>query len=191
MGGGIKQPRPTTPFDVTAAVDALQEHAVLPRLIVFDLDNTLWTPELYTLRSFSGYSDASPPNPVAGQDVWLLDGAAAALHELASHERWRVTKVAAASRTNKPRWASALLRDFDVPGCGERKLADVIQFQEIYPGMRLTERGGRGARRPSGARGARGRDLGQSTTQISLKLRKPCAAPATMRRAHREQGGAF
>ena len=53
MGGGIKQPRPTEPFDPTArppAVDSLPEEAVLPRLIVFDLDNTLWTPELYTLR---------------------------------------------------------------------------------------------------------------------------------------------
>ena len=86
MGGGIKQPRPTEPFDPTArppAVDSLPEEAVLPRLIVFDLDNTLWTPELYTLRSFSGYADASPPNPVAGKDVWLLDGAAEVPHELA------------------------------------------------------------------------------------------------------------
>ena len=40
----------------------------------------------------------------------VVDGAsAAALHELAFHERWRDTKVAAASRTNKPRWARALL----------------------------------------------------------------------------------
>ena len=139
MGGGIKQPRPTQPFDPAAhppAVDSLPVEAVLPRLVVFDLDNTLWTPELYTLRSFSGYADASPPNPVAGKDVWLLDGAAAALHELAFHERWRDTKVAAASRTNKPRWARALLQEFGVPGCDERKLADLIPFQEIYTGAR-------------------------------------------------------
>ena len=122
MGGGTKQPRPTEPFDPAAhppAVNSLPAEAVLPRLVVFDLDNTLWTPELYTLRSFSGYADASPPNPVAGKDVWLLDGAAAALHELAFHERWRDTKVAAASRTNKPRWARALLQEFGVPGCTE------------------------------------------------------------------------
>ena len=139
MGGGIKQPRPSEPFDPAAhppAVDSLPAEAVLPRLVVFDLDNTLWTPELYTLRSFSGYADASPPNPVAGKDVWLLDGAAAALHELAFHERWRDTKVAAASRTNKPRWARALLQEFGVPGCTERKLADLIPFQEIYTGAR-------------------------------------------------------
>ena len=148
MGGGTKQPRPTEPFDPAAhppAVNSLPAEAVLPRLVVFDLDNTLWTPELYTLRSFSGYADASPPNPVAGKDVWLLDGAAAALHELAFHERWRDTKVAAASRTNKPRWARALLQEFGVPGCTEaapRKLADLIPFQEIYTGacapLRLT-----------------------------------------------------
>lgn len=140
MGGGIKQPRPTEPFDPAAhppAVDTLPEGAALPRLVVFDLDNTVWTPELYTLRHFKGYADASPPNPVAGKDVWLLDGAAAALHELATHERWRGTQVAAASRTNKPRWAGALLREFDVPGCSSgRKLAELIPYQEIYPGSK-------------------------------------------------------
>ena len=119
MGGGTLQQRPSTAFDPAAhppAVDTLPADAALPKLIVFDLDNTLWTPELYTLRHFPGYADASPPNPIAGQDVWLLDGAAAALHELATHERWRGTKVAAASRTNKARWASALLHEFEVPG---------------------------------------------------------------------------
>ena len=59
------------------------------------------------------------------------------LHELASHERWRDTKVAAASRTNKPRWARALLQDFGVPGCTGRKLADLIPFQEIYTGSKV------------------------------------------------------
>ena len=48
----------------------LASDAQLPRLVVFDLDHTLWTPELYTLRHLPGYDDASPPFPVAGEDVW-------------------------------------------------------------------------------------------------------------------------
>ena len=48
-----------------------------------------------------------------------------------------LTKVAAASRTNKDRWARALLQEFGVPGCTERKLADLIPFQEIYTGNKV------------------------------------------------------
>merc|ERR1712185_737784 len=102
MGGGIKQPRPSTPFDtttVTYAATLLPPNAQLPQLVVFDLDNTLWTPELYTLRNLPNYDAAGPPGPIANEDVWLLDGAAASLHELATCERWAGVRVAVASRT--------------------------------------------------------------------------------------------
>ncbi|KAH8057797.1 hypothetical protein JL722_6336 [Aureococcus anophagefferens] len=51
----------------------------LPKLLVFDLDHTLWTPELYTLRRLPGYQTAAPPGPVADADVSLFPGAAAVL----------------------------------------------------------------------------------------------------------------
>lgn len=38
-----------------AAVDALPLGTQLPELIVFDLDHTLWTPGLYTLRQLPNY----------------------------------------------------------------------------------------------------------------------------------------
>eukprot|EP00961_Rhodomonas_salina_P098145 1320921-Rhodomonas_salina.2 len=65
----------------------------MPSLVVFDLDATLWTPELYQLRKLPGYKDASDavlfhhrghdydtghtegPGPVANKDVKLFDGA--------------------------------------------------------------------------------------------------------------------
>ena len=98
LGVRILQPRRITPFDPsTVAPPVLASDAQLPRLVVFDLDHTLWTPELYTLRHLPGYDDASPPFPVAGEDVWLLDGAEAVLHELETHERWQDVRVAAAS----------------------------------------------------------------------------------------------
>ena len=88
LGVRILQPRRIAPFDpASVAPPVLASDAQLPRLVVFDLDHTLWTPELYTLRHLPGYDDASPPFPVAGEDVWLLDGAEAVLHEIATHER--------------------------------------------------------------------------------------------------------
>ena len=105
MGGGMKQQRPTkdwvNPMKPAApAIAALG--GALPKMVVFDLDNTVWTPELYTLRHLPGYARAGPPNPVAGKDVWLLDGAAAAFHELATCECWRgeLPKPAASSSSS-------------------------------------------------------------------------------------------
>uniref|UniRef100_A0A0G4GFC1 CSD domain-containing protein n=1 Tax=Chromera velia CCMP2878 TaxID=1169474 RepID=A0A0G4GFC1_9ALVE len=124
MAGGILQPRPAEDLDTFStspedfAVSFLPspgDAAPLPKLIVFDLDNTLWTPELYTLRSLPGYRDASGPGPMAGRDVWLLSGASQALFELVNCERWAETELAVASRTNKGRWAHKLMRSFSVP----------------------------------------------------------------------------
>ena len=140
LGVRILQPRRIAPFDPsTVAPPVLASDAQLPRLVVFDLDHTLWTPELYTLRHLPGYDDASPPFPVAGEDVWLLDGAEAVLHELATHERWQDdVRIAAASRTNKGNWARHLLGEFCVPGCDDRRLNELIPLQEIFPGSKLT-----------------------------------------------------
>jgi len=142
MGGGIKQPRPKAPFD-TSAVPAVAPGIVaaggtLPRMIVFDLDNTVWTPELYTLRHLPGYARAGPPNPVAGKDVWLLDGAAAALHELATCACWRGASIAVASRTNKGGWARSLLSQFEVPGTPGRKLDVMLSHRQIFTGSKVS-----------------------------------------------------
>ena len=77
--------------------------AALPALVVFDLDHTLWTPELYQLRQLAGYQDASGPGPVADVDVRLFDDARRVLVELAHADRWQHAQIAIASRTNKGR----------------------------------------------------------------------------------------
>lgn len=143
--GGQLCPCPTGPRAVspTYAVDELPAGARLPRLVVFDLDNTLWTPELYTLRHVPGYADVSPPGPVPDRDVWLVDGAVDVLHELATSARWRDSgvRVAAASRTNKGPWARALLDQFCVPvGAGQPPagpLSALIPHVEIRPGSKV------------------------------------------------------
>jgi magnesium-dependent phosphatase 1 len=143
--GGTLCPRPTAPRAVGAAplaIDGLPAGVRLPRLLVFDLDNTLWTPELYTLRHLPGYARAAPPGPRADEDVWLTDGALQVLHELASAPAWRASGVAiaVASRTNKGAWARALLSQFQIPAArGEPavRLSSLIDHVEIREGSKL------------------------------------------------------
>eukprot|EP00960_Hanusia_phi_P046751 758013-Hanusia_phi.AAC.1 len=95
-----------------------------PKLVVFDLDNTLWTPELYQLKR----------SPKADKDVWLYEGAKAALLELATEDAWKGTRVAIASRTNKVEWARHLLEKFEAaPGVS---MAALAEFKEIFPGSK-------------------------------------------------------
>ena len=121
---------------IAVALHAVAASALVarPKLIVFDLDNTLWTPELYKLRRLPNYASAGPPGPMADQDVKLYAGARAALEELATDEAWADTALACASRTNKGPWARQLLRDFTVAG---RSLDDLLEYKEIFTGDKI------------------------------------------------------
>lgn len=143
--GGTLCPCPTGPRQVGLAghaVDELPPGAQLPRLIVFDLDNTLWTPELYTLRHLAGYAAAAPPGPEPNKDVWLVDGALDVLSELATSARWKASGVlvAAASRTNKGPWARSLLSRMEVPVPAGHppagRLSELLALVEIRPGSK-------------------------------------------------------
>jgi len=98
----------------------------LPKLIVLDLDNTVWTPELFQLRS-------SKP-PVAWKDVRLFPAAATILQDIANggkDGRWTAngTRVAIASRTHKTAWARSLLQQFEVsPGL---TIQDLVGRQDL------------------------------------------------------------
>ena len=105
-------------------VAKLPKGCARPKLVVFDLDNTLWTPELYQLKR----------SPKADKDVWLFEAAKGALHELATDEAWKGTKVAIASRTNKVEWAKHLLEKFEAaPGVA---VAELAEYKEIFPGSK-------------------------------------------------------
>ena len=121
---------------IAVALHAIAASALVarPKLIVFDLDNTLWTPELYKLRRLPNYASAGPPGPMADQDVRLYAGARAALEELATDEAWADTALACASRTNKGPWARQLLRDFTVAG---RSLDELLEYKEIFTGDKI------------------------------------------------------
>ena len=93
-----------------------------PKLIVFDLDQTVWTPELYQLRQHQ----RTGRTPIAHKDVRLLPGAVSAFERKRSGGDLAHIKFAVASRTKSVDWAHELLDAF-----GIRELFDHI---EIFPG---------------------------------------------------------
>eukprot|EP00466_Bigelowiella_natans_P012194 jgi/Bigna1/68890/fgenesh1_pg.7_\ len=89
----------------------------LPKLVVFDLDNTVWTPELYELYNM--------PRP--NKDIKIFPATMAALKELANDKKWAGSKFAAASRTGQIKWAYNLLPKFQITP--EKTLDDLFSFK--------------------------------------------------------------
>ena len=92
----------------------------VPKLVVLDLDATLWLPELYTLRK----------PPTLGRDVKLLEDVPGLLRDMAA-----TTRIAIASRTNRGEWARSLLAQVDVGGS---TLDEVCASIQIFPGDKQT-----------------------------------------------------
>ena len=96
----------------------------LPRVIVFDLDATLWTPELYQLRRLQRANQT----PRAGKDVKLFEGARKVLNEIIpslAEDAQEPPILAIASRTQSAAWAHDLLDQFG--------LRSSFQCIEIFP----------------------------------------------------------
>jgi len=96
----------------------------LPSLVVFDLDNTLWTPELYQLRKIA----QTNKYPVAHRDVTLFPAVQSLIRQIKNDREGRFanTKFAIASRTKSVDWAHDLLEQFEM-----KELFDCV---EIFPG---------------------------------------------------------
>lgn len=92
-----------------------------PKLIVLDLDHTLWTPELYTLR----HLERTKVRPIAGKDVNLFPGAQQVMEQI-RQGNFPDTRFAVASRTKSVKWAHDLLQQFGI--------RDLFEHVEIYPG---------------------------------------------------------
>ena len=101
-----------------------------PSLIVFDLDNTIWTPELYQLRTLQAKQKRHPHNPlvpIANKDVQLFDGVQKVIQDIQSNPTiWKNTQFAIASRTKSIDWAKSLLIQFQIH--------EFFPYQEIFPG---------------------------------------------------------
>ena len=120
----------------SVSLDSLSSLEYLPKLIVFDLDNTLWTPELYQIRQRQV--------PAVNKDIQLFEDAAAILQYLYQHQQQststKTIQLAVASRTSKVDWAHALLDAFQVPTKSNNKetipMRTVFDHIEIQPGSK-------------------------------------------------------
>lgn len=101
------------------------------KLIVFDLDYTLWKPEMYQLWGGGGAPFTKDPKTGdvfdrQGTPVRLMGDSRAILRKL--HEEG--IPIAVASKTDEPSWADECLRKIEVvPG---KTMKEIITYEEIY-----------------------------------------------------------
>eukprot|EP01041_Mallomonas_annulata_P005414 gene5414-10839_t len=106
----------------------------LPKLVVFDLDFTLWKPELYQLSGSPFRRDKTGRIlDKRGTEILLFPGVDNIIRQIKS---WgNDTKIGIASRTDEPEWAAEVLSLMEIDNVPLRNYFD---FQEIYPGSKIT-----------------------------------------------------
>jgi magnesium-dependent phosphatase 1 len=131
------------------AFDETVRDPLLPTMIVFDLDDCLWSPEMYTLHaapSVPEMGDLSPSSggttkdssmrgvvgmrvPPSGPTVRLFAGARRVLYELATDPKYRGIILAAASSSEEPSYSRACLDGIEVlPGL---PMAKMFRYRQI------------------------------------------------------------
>ena len=106
----------------------------IPKLIAFDLDGTIWSPDMYQLwgggAPFSVHSNGKDLVDRAGQKVRLLGITADILNDIHTHDAFADTKLAWVSCTDEPEWADECLNKFrTVDG---HILSTTVDSSEIY-----------------------------------------------------------
>ena len=99
-----------------------EQQPAMPKMVVFDLDFTLWRPELYQLSSGSPFKACSDGAVLTsrGERLDLFPAARTALRTLADAH----VPVAIASRANEVAWAHEIMRRLRVDD--RRTVADVV-----------------------------------------------------------------
>ncbi|PNW79130.1 hypothetical protein CHLRE_09g401738v5 [Chlamydomonas reinhardtii] len=114
----------------------------IPKLIAFDLDGTLWWPEMYMLDGGAPFrrDKSGAVFDKRNERIELMGASEEVLRELATDPKWKDTEIAYVSRTEYPEWAIPCLKTFLVTpeGQGGRNLLDISAYQEIYPGSKIT-----------------------------------------------------
>ena len=105
----------------------------VPKLVVFDLDACLWSPEMFELHSApTSFDEQAGGVRAGGEVVRFFPGALAVLRRLITDPALASTKVAVASSTTEPAYANRCL---DVLVVDEANTAGgLIEFRQIYPG---------------------------------------------------------
>lgn len=109
---------------------------VLPKLVGFDLDGTLWSPDMCQLWG-GGSPFRYAPNKIdlldrSGSSVRLLGKTRHILHDLHTHPSFTEngTKIAWVSCTDEPDWAAECLEKFST--IGDVPLCTVVHSSQIY-----------------------------------------------------------
>lgn len=116
----------------------------IPKLVVFDLDFTLWLPEMYELYGapFKKSATTGVVTDRSGEEVHFFPAVHSVLSILELDPQFtHTTEVAAASKTTEPQWAKTCMRLMDVTltpveGGGEpskKSLQSIIDYEAIYP----------------------------------------------------------
>jgi len=111
----------------------------VPGLVVFDLDATLWVPEMYELWGGAPWRVQGLGRALSskGEEVRLMGASRETLEELRTSATFADTALAFASRTTEVEAASALVDVMQVAegvpmsACGQRGT-----FAEIFPGRK-------------------------------------------------------
>lgn len=107
-----------------------------PVVVVWDLDGTIWQPEMYELRGGSPFRELEDGTVVdsRGERIRLLADGIHVLLRL--KEDWPHVHVGIASTCDEPAWAKELLRTIKVrkQGGGDLVLGDLFRedLVEIY-----------------------------------------------------------
>jgi len=127
-----------------------------PRLVSFDLDGTIWYPEMYQLwggAPFTIVGDGTQElEDSSGSKIRLLGATGAILKTLKSAEEWNGVKTAWVSCTDEPLWAQDCLQKFKTDdGVPIGALIDSSQIfkdnkqvhfknlKKLYPDIEYTE----------------------------------------------------
>ena len=104
----------------------------VPKLLIFDLDACLWSPEMFELRTAPTTYDAAAGGVRAGSEVVrLFPGALAVLRRLITDPALNSIKVAVASSTTEPAWANRCLDVLMVNAAENSTVGALVDFRQI------------------------------------------------------------
>jgi magnesium-dependent phosphatase 1 len=125
--------------DPCATLDLPRSSRETPKLIVYDLDDTIWFPELYMIAGAPFVKDPATKKTTdaSGVEVRVYPAARASISLVDTHEAFSGTKIAVASRTHRGQWARTLMSMFDIADDGgARSLAQCVSFVDVASGTK-------------------------------------------------------
>lgn len=106
--------------------------ARVPKLLVFDLDACLWSPEMFELHAAPTSYDAQAGGVRAGSEVVrLFPGALSVLRRLITDPALANTKLGVASSTTEPAWANRCLDVLVVNEADNSTIGGLVDFRQI------------------------------------------------------------